>query len=171
MTLKTSTIGIDTHIQKLQSKLSSDLTSTWSLTSADFFGRIYRTRKKGKFIPEGFKIGTNSKEYQDVLFNDKKDCVCFFYVSGIDFDSEKFTSDVDIIFQLRTSVKNVTHRADAEIIKDVTDIMRKEPYGFKMIGVESDIENVYSDFDIDIKDYDRLEPFFVFSIRTELKYK
>lgn len=166
---KINPVGIDIPIQDLQTKLHDDLIATWGITTAQYYcyGRVYINPLK-----EGLSFETyeGSGEYIDVLPGDSIPARSFFVWEESAYD-EKYTAEIGIIFFVNVSVlkSSIAHRADEEVRKDVHDILRKEPFGFKISRLVTGINNVFPEYR-KLK-YDDMQPYHVFKFITELKYQ
>lgn len=76
---KTDPKGIDAEIQKLQTYMYNRVIAKWGLTSDNFdmYGRVYRERNKGGYIPMAYVGG---KDYKEVFLDDTKALIMFFDV-------------------------------------------------------------------------------------------
>lgn len=166
---KINPVGIDIPIQDLQTKLHDDLIATLGITSAQYYcyGRVYVNPQKEGLVFETYE---GSGEYIEVLPGDEIPLRSFFVWEESSYD-DKYAGEISlIVFANLTVLKSlITHRADEEIHKDYHDILRKEPFGFKIVRLVTGINNVFPDYR-KLK-YDDMQPYHVFKFITELKYQ
>lgn len=160
---KTNPVGIDKEIEKMQSKLNTKL-SSWNL---DAYGRIYKTEREGKTIPEHFSGG---KDYKEVLINDKINGKFFFVENDRStiISGPRYQTTVDIIFLLDLAkIKpNVTHRADEEARLEINEAIGRLTM-FDLTEVTKGI-NALSDFDTDLID---MQPYHFLKFTGTLRYQ
>lgn len=160
--------NLDKVLQELQTVLYTELVSKWGTDKIDAYGRVYKNEKNKKTIPEVFVNG----EYKPVYYNNQS---CFFFVDddkhNIEDEDHEFTTDVKIVFMLNLSdLKTDTERADADVKRDVTEILRDNDYHFRMKEYIQGIDNVLRGFDTSkIKNND-MHPLHVFAINTSWSY-
>lgn len=178
---KTSPVGIDAAIQKLQSFLHSELMVKWGLDPDDAaqnklyecYGRCYRNKTAGGYIAEVF---TQEKEYKEVYWNDALKAISFFGISAIETFTIGEKVNVHLIFfcDLKKLKNSIPHRADEEVRKDVQLLAEMGMYGFKYLSTELWIENVLREYPNSYKS-DRLavvdmQPVHCFRLNFELNY-
>jgi len=166
--LKTSPVGLDVQIQKLQQHLYDKLGALWSC-DIDAYGRVYKDNDKDSTKPRYYN---NNGEYKELLTNDSVKGVHFFFIENDETsnlpDVHLYSSNVDLIVivdDIRTVKPNVNHYADEEIKEDVRNNIRK---GFTINSV------VKGDSALDGFDISKLHfvyPYFVFKIAMTINYK
>lgn len=164
------TYNLDTIIQELQTTLYNELVSRWGTNKLDAYGRVYKNEREGKVIPEVYNA--TSKNYKEVLYNNQS---CFFFIDDdshpCEDEEHEFTTDVKICFMLNLShLKTSTERVDADVKRDVIDIIRDNDYQFRMKGFEQGIDNVLRGFDTDKIKFNDMQPLHVFAINTSFSY-
>ena len=167
--IKTSPVGVDTKIQPLQKRMAKVMTSNWSLTDADFFGRVYLDERENQ---SSWKRFINGIDYGDILYNDKIQCNSFFYVKDERVNEEgKYSATIVNIWQMKTtSLKPlITHRADEEIIQDILNVYDKMPFGFSRATVTRNTSEIYSDFKLRNLPND-LQPILLLRFDSEVFY-
>jgi len=146
--IKISPVGIDLKIQSLQQNLSSVLTTRWTLTDADFYGRVYINKRSDN---EGIEAFNSRNEYISVLYNDKIQCNSFFYVNSQTPNEDGImVADVVNIWQFKTTALKplIAHRADEEILRDIIKVYEDDYNGFEITDILKDIDDIYSDVDL-----------------------
>lgn len=171
--VKKNPVGIDWYIRKLQERLYAKLTAKWgSSVTYDCYGRCSRNKTEDGYKAEIYK-GNN--EYGDVYFDDAThDVVSFF---GVDDDiaiSEEAEANVHLVFFANINFKSSTKRSDEEIKKDVYDILKSFPEGFKVSAQKTGIERCLSEYpgtqrDSRLKFFDT-HPHHVFRFDFDLRY-
>lgn len=141
--VKTSPVGIDIPIRKLQTRIYNVLCD-WG--DIDGYGRVYRNPKKDRVIPEFYK---GDGDYQEVLINDCRDSIFFFDMHPeTDVSNRDYaTTRLDIIFYV--NLKNLiglTDRQDEEVRNRVIQILKSKPYNYRMEKMYTTIDKVYSEF-------------------------
>lgn len=168
-----TTVGIDTVIQEIQTELYNGLSAEWN-GNIDAYGRVYKNiQNDGKIKPRWY---VGDKEYSDVYYNDNFSCVyCF-----IDDDNHKtedefiFTSKVNIVFMvdLKQLKPSEVDRADSEVQRDVLNLLRKEAFNrYTVTGITKGIKNVFRGFDISKISFSDEQPFHCFSVNIDLYYE
>jgi len=146
---KTSPVGIDIPIQKLQIKLYAYLSALWSTANYKSYGRVYVNDVADKSTPMVHVSGNN---YHDVLPDKKYSAMSFMFVSdNVPVNGRMYAANVSLIFfgNLTSLKPTKTHRADEEVRNDILVLLEKEPYGFKLIDYVTGINATLSDFNID----------------------
>lgn len=143
---KIAPVGIDTSIDKVQSKIYDYLTSVSGWADYESYPRAYKNPSDGNVIPEHY---TEENEYIELLFDDKFNVTSFFMVddtaTSSGNDQQVFNQSISMIFQavLPNLFPNVSHRADAEMHDDIFkafDVISKE-----ITQVVTGVDNVYRD--------------------------
>lgn len=123
--LKTSPVGIDLKIARLQQKFYDILLAKWSLLGARYncYARCYRNEvKPGEYAAEVF----DGKEYREVYWDDNLSVVSFFGVAPeirIAQDNV-MTADIHILFFVNLAeIKPGVQRNDEEARLDVQSII------------------------------------------------
>jgi len=160
--------NLDYIIQELQGSMYDALVAKWGTDKLDAYGRVYKNERDGKTIPEVFVSG----EYKPVYYNNQS---CFFFVDDdnhvIEDEDHEFTTDIKIIFMLNLGdLKTTTERADADVKRDVTEILRDNDYHFRIKGYIQGLSNVLSEFDISKLNRNDMQPLHVFAINTSWSY-
>ena len=90
-------------------------------------------------------VGLN--EYKEVYLDDKYPAISFFGLSGdIDFKVIN-TADVHLIYWVNIpSLKQLIHRGDEEVRKDVQALVKDKLYGFSLTGVRMGIDRVFQEY-------------------------
>jgi hypothetical protein len=171
---KTSPVGIDIPIQKLQVYLHDQLNEIWGLSGGQYqaYGRCYRNQKEDGYVAEGY-IGKN--EYKELYLDDRYIVLSFFGLSeDIKFKIAN-TANVHLIFFVNLpKLKNVSHRADEEVRVDVQKLVEVSFQGFSFEGVRLDINNVLDEYPGSLRDtslkFRDMHPFHCFRFDFSLLY-
>ncbi len=168
----TSTIGIDTVIQSIQTDLYEELSSVWSGTF-DGYGRVYKNiNNDGEVHPEWF---IDDNEYKEVYYNDEMSGN-FMFIVGDTSDTEDsvvYTTDVKCAFMvdLKKILPSSTDRADSEANRDVVSILRDIANSrFSITGIETKVRNVFRDFETKGIKFEDIHPNYCFSVNLKLSY-
>jgi len=169
---KTNPVGIDVKINSIQSKIHKALLlwpSPGLITGqVDLYNRIYKLKEGLKLTPVKF-----ATEFSKSIFTTDKAVVGYFYERTDPVNINGMMSyTIGNIFHvnLLTLYPSVTHRADAEFVKFISDIYRIEPYGFRLLSVVTGIDHVYTDFNFDEKLED-LHPYFIVRFDFNINYR
>ena len=171
---KTSPIGIDFRIQKLQAFLHSELLTAWGLETAKYesYGRCYRNKKDAGYVAE---VYTGSDQYKEVYWQDGLSAISFFGVSDKIMSKLGETANVHLVFFVDISKlkPTITHRADEEVRADV--MSRVEMFGFSLVSVDLWIENVLKEYAGSYRD-ERLKavdmhPIHCFRLNLKINYQ
>lgn len=178
---KTSPVGIDAAIQKLQAWLHTELMGKWGMDTAiaaqnklyQCTCRCYRNKTASGYVAEVF---TGGKEYREVYWDDTLNAISFFGISAIETYEIGETTNVHLVFfvNLKKLKPSIAHRADEEVRRDVVLLAEKSMYGFKFQSLELGIENVLREYANSYRD-DRMravdmEPVHCFRLNFELNY-
>lgn len=175
---KTNPVGEDVPIQKLQSFIHGQLVTKWGLAGANdtlyqCYGKAYRNKQDNAYIAE---VYTGSNEYKEVYWNDELKAISWFGLSGaIRHDIiEQVAVHLVFFVNLEKLKPSITHRADAEVRKDVLDIIGSGRFGLKYESTELWIENVLREYPGSRRD-DRLKavdmhPIHCFRLNFQLKF-
>ena len=159
----TTPVGIDKQIQKLQLMFFDRL---WNSPLVyDSYGRSYQVDEDGENAEVAAFTGGN--DYEKLKGNDNVDALSFFVAnSGVEIGVGLYQSTVQIYFfvNLATCYDSITNRADENAHREVLNILRLHPYGFKPLGITwgGNISN--------FKITDNMQPYHVFMISAELNY-
>jgi len=143
---KTQPVGIDIPIQRLQQYLHDQLLDTWQLATGQYqcYGRCYRNQLENGYVAE---VYTGNNEYKEVYLDDRYAVMSFFGLTGnIDFKVVN-TAKVHLIFFVNIeTLKQVLHRGDEEVRKDVQTIVQNGYQGFILKGVRLGIDEVFEEY-------------------------
>jgi len=136
--------GIDFGIQQIQSELFSELIKRgW--VDYHSFDRAYRNTKGADKIPE---VYTKDGNYKEALYDDRKAVTSFFLSDEkrtYDYQQFMWTQNVSIIFQANLSklFPTIKHRADEEMINQITLAMKAQKWDNRLIEIITGFEKVY----------------------------
>lgn len=164
-----TTVGIDTIIQDIQTDLYNNLVASWG-DVLDGYGRVYINKKGTKRIPQ---ILVSENDYKDVYINDEKDAQFFFLTS------EQSSTDDEYIYKNQTKViftvnlENIVGegRNDEKVRVKVIDLLRKISYNrFQIEGYDTGLDNVFRGLDTECISNADLQPLHTFSVNINLFY-
>lgn len=166
---KTSPVGIDITIDRLQVLLFDVLTWKNVTKGYESFHRVYKNETNDGKEPEAFISGI---DYNEVFTKDKFSATSFFLIGDNRPVNDWIETDVDIIFQLNLDelYPNITHRADEEAHADVYNALNNNPYNADITNITKGIANVYSDLNIDQVKFDDMSPCHVFKITLKVNH-
>lgn len=162
--------NLDRVIQELQTILYNELLVIWDTSKLDAYGRVYKYEQSNSVLPKVYDASI--KNYKATLYNGQS---CFFFIDEnthpIEDNDHEFTTDVKIVFMLNLEdLKTSTERADADVKRDVTILLRDNDYHFRMKEYIQGIDDVFRGFDTSkLKDKD-IHPLHVFAINTSWSY-
>lgn len=165
--LESNPIGINTTVYQIQKKLYDKLTVLWN---TEIYGypicySIKREGDKTKTI-EHYK-GLN--EYSKNLIHRERNK--FFFTADYDLEQnslEFYSTNIDLYFiiNLKECKGDNTNRATAEVLNDVTNILKS----FSQIGLNTkivtDLDKVFQGYTYDFK-HD-LQPYFCFKLTLNI---
>lgn len=144
---KTSPVGIDTSIDKIQVELYNHLTTFAEWSEYESYPRAYKNPLGESTIPE---VAVDDEEYKEVLFDDRFRATSFFLTEdNVQSNGNVFTQSVTIIFQgILTALYPLitSHRADAEMLDDIMRAFEKTD--FTVTNIITGVDNVYSDLSL-----------------------
>lgn len=177
---RTTLKGIDKPIDGLQRMLYPKIVTAWGVvsgSSSDYnsYSRVYRNQTEDGYIPE---VYTGSKEYKEVLVNDKIKALSFFSVGEtIDYRGNELQANVSLIFFVNLAKINPSaERADELTRQQIIQMVQgSKAFGFSFTGVETGIDSVLREYDGIRKSqgvkYRDTHPFHCFKLNFELRYK
>ena len=153
----TTPIGIDVPIKRLQTRFSDDL----------FSGKTYYSYPRCYEIDGEQHVFTSGIDYEKLTQNDSIHALSFFVVNSEDeIEIETFEADVSIYFfvNLAQLCSSITNRADANVRREVMQIMDLKPYGFE-------VDNIEWGADVEDDIVNDMQPYYCFRINTKLVYE
>jgi hypothetical protein len=184
LSIKINPVGIDYHIQQLQTKLHTDLIDAdhWALADAaqyEAYGRCHRNKTDDGYIAEVFHSGN---EYKEIFWNDTLTALSFFGISNT--IKRGVNNEADVHFVMFANLAKlalvdadgtvIAHRADEELRQMVTGITGKYSFGFKIQSVDLWLENVLREYSGSRRDdrlkYVDMHPVHCFRINLKLLY-
>jgi len=149
---RTTTVGLDSEIDRAQQRLYNKLNPVWG-GDWSCFPRIYKNKRVDNdgqeyFVPEYLD---GIKEYTtDTLFNDRVDVTSFFLegdnivVSG---DGRVLESDVSLIFScLIDNIYSSSEKMDMKMRADILSVINKFLYSWELENVYITVDEVYREF-------------------------
>lgn len=159
--------GLDFEVNKIKKHLEKSL----NYPDVEFYGRVYKNPTKSnndKVVPE---VYTGAKEYKEVLTNDLKSGISFF------FDSENHTSvnsfemetELSVVFILNLSrLKGDETRRDSEVQTEVlAEVIKLKQ--FESLKLISGLQAL-KDFDTSKIKLSDMQPWHIFAITGKIKY-
>lgn len=166
----TSPKGLDREIDFIQNRVYDYLIGKgW--TSYFCYPRAY-VNKKG----DGNKIeySVNSKDYQDVLFDDKVYANSFFVLTKSDRASLRTEkASLALVFQvnLKKIKSTVTgHVPDEDVINEISQILFRLPYSIRLNGVRRGVKDVYSDLGANMSTRNEMSEYMVCRFDLDCNY-
>lgn len=139
---KSNPINEDYAIAVIQTHLYSNLLGL-GVTNYESYERVYVINGS----PEIY-IGANN--YKEVFYDNRFYLTSFFVLGNNKrkVDDNVFEVDLSIVFQadLNKLYPNITHRADAELHRDINNALEGIPADFEIVEIVTGIDNVYSGF-------------------------
>lgn len=153
---KTNPVGLDNEVQRFQTWIYNELIALgW--TNYESYPLVYKTESENGIRPE---LNIDWKDYSEVLYSDKFNATSFFIQDDTTDYNKTNTVNISIIFQadVKELYSNVPHYADNEMQEEITDIIRRNDYGFTLNTIQRGIGNVYSEFDKEGIKYSDIAP-------------
>lgn len=155
--IKIDPVGIDIKIQEIQIELYTKLSESWGDIKG--FGRVYKTKKQSRLIPEHY-VGDG--EYIEVLTDDMAVATFFFIESG-ELEGQgsclsKTKVDVHFLVDVNKAKSSIAHYADEEVRLEVLQIIKSHFTVDKTIKGYGSLEG-FSTYDLDY-----IHPYFIFRI-------
>lgn len=169
---RTSTIGIDTVVQSIQTDIYDKFVVAWG-GSIDGYGRVYKNINADGDVKPELYVGKG--EYKQVYHNDKMNAT-FFFVDGDLHTTEDeflFITESKFVFMvnLEKAFNGDTDRSDEKAHRDALEILRDVAHErFTITGVEKGIKRVLNDFDTENIKFQDIHPYHCFSINVTLSY-
>lgn len=169
----TTTVGIDTVIQSIQTTLYNELVNEW-VDDIDAHGRVYKniSSTDSSILPQWYM---GNGEYKDVYYNDQFSA-SFMFVDNDNHDTEDemvFTTNVRVVFMLdlKRVKPNEPGRADMITQNDVVEILRNNAFNrFSITGITKGVSNVFRGFKTDGIKFSDIQPYHCFSVNIDLSY-
>lgn len=145
--------SIDYSIAQLQKHLHDELMGLWGLDTEDpeqgalyrCYDRCNRNKREGGYVAEIY-LGAN--EYEEVYWHDDINAISFFGTGAKEEHAANESTQVHLVFfvNLAKLKPGITHRADAEVRKDVQNVVSGGWYGFTHTSTEIWLENVLREY-------------------------
>ena len=159
---KTSPVGIDKAIQRIQTSLYEYAQSKWLLSEAQIlsFGRVYRITGQNETL-RWYKSGKDYEQF-DMLLHDGYALQFFFVVINTVFTT-LFESEASlyVFANVATLKPSITHRADEEVKMELFERFKPSEW-FGGISDATDLPGYKSSMDI--------QPYASFKINLNLRY-
>lgn len=165
----TSTIGIDTVIQSIQTELYASLISRW-VDDIDGYGRVYVNKGDNGFIAQ-YYIAEN--DYKDVYYNDEKSGNFFFLTDkqSTTEDEYVYQNNTKIVFMLNLEKVVGSGRQDELVRRDVIELLRNISYNrFTINGIDTGVEDVFRGLNSDKVNKADINPLHTFSVNVSINY-
>lgn len=166
---RTSTIGIDTIINSIQTDLYNALISRW-VDDIDGYGRVYKTDTGNGIVPR-YYISEN--DYRDVYYTDNISGNFFFLTSDESTTKDGFVyqNDTKVVFTIDLSRIIGSGREDELVRRDAIEILRELSYGvFEITGIDTGVEKVFRGLDTSKVEKSDINPLHTFSVNIRLNY-
>ena len=183
LVLKTNPVGIDVRIAGLQSYLYSKINvNSDPITNPlpggnDLVWNSYHRANMnpvkgnlGKFIAE---VSNSQGDYDYVYLDDRVNTASFFIVKNrTGGESKVWTADVSMIVQSVISdiYPSIPHRADEEILTTFTSVLDDVSGLYPLTSIDTEIDDVYREFDQDKLKLDNISSFHVMRFNFEIPY-
>lgn len=163
---KTNPIGVDAVIDEFQTKLSTLFNGVdWVI-----YPRIYPNPKKISLrskVPEFFE----DSEYLETFMDDRHVLTSFFLVSSErPYSNGIFTTNLSLVCQvsdLDSIFPSIPHRADEEFNRTIINKLRNM---YEYLGMTTEIQNVYREFDKEEVRIDDMNRFYVVRFNFNVDY-
>lgn len=176
--------GLDKTIQDVQERLYEELSYIWR-GDIEGYGRVEKTPiNTGDEVPDYYRTAkliipewynANTKDYEEVYYNDSKSCVFCFLISDTDStkDGDVYTNKVKVVFMLDLKkiygmdLGRVVSRAQKEAVR----ILKSISYGiFEITGLERRVDIIFQQYKTNnIQEID-MHPLHIFAVNVDLNY-
>lgn len=181
----TTTYGIDSVIQSVQTDLYANFIGVWS-GDISAYGRVYKNpanvgdevpdyyRTSKIVIPEWYNSVKN--DYEEVYYDDTYSCVFCFLIGDRDMTSDGlvFTANVKCVFMTDLSLvyPSDTERQDARIQKEVLNFMRDNALGrYEINQIERGIDTIFYEYKTRSIRFTDMQPQHCFAVNLKLYYQ
>ena len=163
---KTTVYGLDAQIKLIQTALDKLL--PWSGT-VEIYGKIQKTLRDEKVIPEVYISGS---DYKELFVNDKVSATIGFIVKDrVYLDIYKPNSKVDVVFTVNLEkIHANSTREDERCLIEAKNALKKTMLFNSISAIKTGIDEVFTGFDRDRIKHRDMQPWFVFSLETEITY-
>lgn len=155
--------GIDVNINRLQTKLNSNL--LWG-ANIHIFGRIRENKRNNNTVFEAY-VGNG--EYTEIFIDDKKTSVIGFLVDKKrDLPSNEVNVTIIVSIYL-SDAYNDSLQHDEHALIDIVRILRNS--GLIIVSeINTDFYQIFSGFNIKRIEYRNMYPFYNFSITGKMRF-
>ncbi len=168
--LKTSPVGIDYNIDRIQKAIYPVLLEKWE--EVDVYGRAYKNQKGNNIKLEVYAA---NGDYKPILFKEKNKV---FFVQGNKPKIEKGTVYNDLwvvaVVDLKKVRPSIAHRADEEVHSDLLNALYNEVKIESVLGLEYGLDSVKrvveDTFSFDNFNTADIHPHHVFMVKLSVKY-
>lgn len=167
--LKDNPTGVDVPIKRIQKRMYDTLVSLWQVSNYDAYGRVYKNMKLERKMPEHY-IGEG--EYKEVLLDDTKDAISFFSIhDSASVNGNILNTGCDIVFSINLkAASSNTDRTDAEVQRDVFNVLNRFNGVFNIATIEIGLTNVYSDYRGVSEHFKDMQDYHHFKIKGNINY-
>lgn len=144
--IRPNTIGIDLKIKRFQTDLYNKLKVLWRCNDFNLmvYGRANKNQNGDGIVPEIYDVNS---EYKDLYWDDSLRALMFFAISSQKVERSMIMSDVYLVVMANVdAIKSTSTREDEDIKSDVEKICMYSNCGFNMIGIQTGVEAVFSEF-------------------------
>lgn len=168
--LKTSPVGIDLKIDRIQKSIYTTLVEKW--TTVDVYGRVYKNQKDNGTVLE---VYTQNGEYQRILFNEGNKV---FFVQGQEPINNLGLIENDLwavaVVNLENIKPGITHRADEEARVDLfsalVSAVGRENITRLEYGLEKVKRVVEDNLSFENFKFSDVHPYHVFMVKMKVDY-
>jgi len=163
---KLTSYGIDKIIKSIQMHIQNNL--TWQ-GEVDVYGKLQKTERENRLL---YEFWTSNNEYKEVFIDDTKAGVIGFVVNNPRrINGYNIETEVDVIATVDlTKIFTNSRRDDERAINNLRRILETAQYVNGLIEIRDGINNVFNDISTDFIKYRDMQPYYVFSIKVNIKY-
>lgn len=163
--------GLDREIDFIQNRVYDYLVTKKGWASYYCYPRAYVHKKGDKNTIE---YSVNSKDYQDVLFDDKVYANSFFVLTKSDKASLRTEkAALSLVFQVNLKkIKStvVAHVPDEDVINEISQILFRLPYSIRLTSVKRGVNEVYSDLGVNMSTRSEMSEYMVCRFDLDVFY-
>lgn len=152
--------GIDKRIYNIQYALEKLI--LWP--DIYIYGRIYRTQIENGFRPEI----NDHNEYIPIFNDDKVNNEIGFYVKSRTYNGFQNDAEIDVIFTLNL---NEIKETDEQVLCHAQKWLLNTGFVHSVSNINTKLETVFADFNIENIKYRDMRPFFIFSLTCLIDYE
>ena len=169
--LKNNAVGLDKEINHLQDWLYDQLTTVFSWSDYECYGRAYLNKSPRDEKKNIFEVATNGKDYSEITMDDMHAVTSFFYKKKQEHtDITKATVILFFNINLKKLLNQSGERMDEDALMDILNVLHVNPPSFIVGEIKTGTKDVYGEFNINTQDRDNMSDYMVCSFTLDVTY-